>query len=110
MSRHFLFAGKDCYPNGGMRDYQGDFDSLEEAQAFLLTEDAWTSKHTGEAGILRHELLDWGHIYSIERDRIVAVWEWVRPEHSNWKDAQNSRGALQWHQLGAGERLHFAFA
>jgi hypothetical protein len=31
MKRYWLFGGQDCYPEGGMGDFRGSFDSLEEA-------------------------------------------------------------------------------
>lgn len=31
MKRYFLFIGADYYPLKGMGDFQGDFDTLEEA-------------------------------------------------------------------------------
>lgn len=33
MKRFLLFAGASYYPRGGWNDFQGDFDTLEEAQA-----------------------------------------------------------------------------
>lgn len=35
MSRFLLFAGNDYYPAGGWGDFKGDFDTQEEAEAFL---------------------------------------------------------------------------
>lgn len=31
MKHYLLFAGSNYYPSGGMQDYKGDFDSVEEA-------------------------------------------------------------------------------
>lgn len=34
MKRFLVFAGDCYYPEGGMNDFQGDFDTLEEARSF----------------------------------------------------------------------------
>jgi hypothetical protein len=31
MKRYLLFAARDYYPDGGWRDFKGDFNSVEEA-------------------------------------------------------------------------------
>jgi hypothetical protein len=36
MKRFWLFAGEDYYPRGGMEDFIGDFDSLDEAKAVFV--------------------------------------------------------------------------
>lgn len=35
MKRYLLFAGNNYYPSGGMNDLAGDFDTIEEAVAFI---------------------------------------------------------------------------
>lgn len=35
MKAYLLFAGNNYYPAGGIQDYQGDFDSIDEAVAFF---------------------------------------------------------------------------
>jgi len=35
MKRYFLFGFDDLYPSGGMSDFKGDFDSIEEAIRFV---------------------------------------------------------------------------
>lgn len=32
LKRYLLFVGDKYYPSGGMKDFKGDFDSLNEAQ------------------------------------------------------------------------------
>ncbi len=34
MKRFLVFAGDAYYPDGGMNDFQEDFDTLEEARSF----------------------------------------------------------------------------
>jgi len=34
MKRFLVFAGDSYYPEGGMHDFQEDFDTLEEARSF----------------------------------------------------------------------------
>jgi hypothetical protein len=50
MKRFLVFAGDAYYPEGGMNDFQEDFDTLEEAKSFeakikeefkLLWKDKW---------------------------------------------------------------------
>lgn len=35
MKRFLLFAGSDYYPSGGWKDFQKDFDTLEEANNYI---------------------------------------------------------------------------
>lgn len=37
MKRYLLFAGHLYYPSGGWDDFQGDFDSVEAAEAHIPT-------------------------------------------------------------------------
>lgn len=34
MNKYLLFGGDVYYPRGGFDDYQGEFDSLEEAESY----------------------------------------------------------------------------
>jgi hypothetical protein len=36
MKRYLAFIGDNYYPEGGMDDFEGDFDSLEEAKIFIM--------------------------------------------------------------------------
>lgn len=36
MKTYLLFAGYNYYPNGGIEDYQGDFDSIDAAYKWML--------------------------------------------------------------------------
>jgi len=35
MKRYLLFTGDFHYPDGGMDDFRGDFDSIDEAQDWM---------------------------------------------------------------------------
>ncbi len=35
MKAYLLFTGEHYYPNGGMNDYRGEFDSFDEAKSFF---------------------------------------------------------------------------
>lgn len=35
MKRYLTFIGAIYYPSGGMDDFKGDFDTIEEAQNFI---------------------------------------------------------------------------
>lgn len=46
MKRFMLFIFQNYYPDGGMNDFKGSFDTLEAAR-FMETElnDAWSQSH-----------------------------------------------------------------
>lgn len=39
MKRFMLFAHDDYYPSGGWADFKGDFDTVEEARAWIDSQD-----------------------------------------------------------------------
>lgn len=42
MKKYLLFAGQKYYPLGGMSDYIGDFDTIEQAkQAYTESKEDW---------------------------------------------------------------------
>jgi hypothetical protein len=43
IKRFVLFAGHNYYPNGGWDDFQGSFDTLEDAESFnqTISSDWW---------------------------------------------------------------------
>lgn len=56
---YWLFAGDDYYPAGGINDFVGTFDTIEEAKdAFYALE--------------RH---DWGHIVTVKKNGFTIVIE-----------------------------------
>jgi hypothetical protein len=67
MRRYFVFAGEDYYPKGGMDDFKGCFDNLEEA--------IYVAEHCEAYGD------PWAHVYDT-RERVKAwdYWESKRKE------------------------------
>jgi hypothetical protein len=57
-----LFAGDNYYPCGGWEDFQGFFDSLEEAQSVISFE-----KPVGDKCCV----YDWAHIVDLEQGKVV---------------------------------------
>ena len=56
--RFLVFSGMQYYPSGGMDDFSGSFDSIEEARESLKKD-------------LATPFADWGHIYDQEeRERV----------------------------------------
>ena len=55
MKRYMVFSGEDYYPNGGMEDFDKDFDIIEEAIEFA-------KKQKG----------DWIQIYDIVSKQIIV--------------------------------------
>lgn len=52
MKRFWLFQGDDYYPSGGMGDFCGDFDSVEEAKELAgssFFDDQWSQVFDCEA-------------------------------------------------------------
>lgn len=48
MKRYLVFANDNYYPSGGWRDFQKDFDTLEEAVAYaneLKDSKTWDRSH-----------------------------------------------------------------
>jgi hypothetical protein len=45
MNRYLLFTGYNCYPNGGWEDFQGDYDTIEEAEARVERDKLSYQKH-----------------------------------------------------------------
>lgn len=60
MKRFWLFFGDTYYPNGGMDDFRGDFDTEPEARAYLDEVVAKGRTYDEEAG---YTDVDWAHIY-----------------------------------------------
>jgi hypothetical protein len=62
MKNFLVFLGDNYYPCGGMRDFEGDFDTLDEAKQHI---ENWLNK----ASFPKSEY--WCHVYSIEDKAIV---------------------------------------
>ena len=64
VKRYMLFAGDQYYPNGGMRDYQGSYDTVDEARLEV-------DKRRDEGG----QRFYWFHVYDIfEGHTVVDVY------------------------------------
>jgi hypothetical protein len=60
VKQYLLFAGEEYYPRGGMQDFRGDFDALNDAQA------------AGAVFVEAEILTCWWHVYDTQQRRIVA--------------------------------------
>ena len=70
MKNYLLFAGEDYYPDGGFKDFLGDFDSIDDAKLFLET-----NPKTNPTGLS----IDWWHIFSLKDARIVEADKSFKP-------------------------------
>jgi len=66
MTRYFVFLGSDYYPSGGMEDYQGAFDTLEQAQRFVENYESAPDELS----------IDWANIAVMQGDELVKVAAW----------------------------------
>jgi len=73
MKRYWLFAGDNYYPTGGMGDFIGSYDSVDDA----INSHARTNDPTGEWG----EVID-----SITGDQVKAFFVRDRDDPTEWKD------------------------
>ncbi len=64
---YFLFAGSDYYPSGGMRDYQGTFATLEEAQQLGQAHDELMGNYSR---------FNWSHVAQVINGKLQIIWEW----------------------------------
>jgi len=66
MKRYLVFYGELYYPNGGMRDFIGDFDNLTDAIVHLNTHHNEYSEG--------HDVQIWGNVYdSIDRKLVYII-------------------------------------
>jgi hypothetical protein len=64
MKRYWLFEQQQYYPNGGMLDFKGDFDTLEDAE----------NAKTPETSSIWDEQLGF-HIIDIHERMIISGWD-----------------------------------
>ena len=63
MKRYWLFMCNEYYPNGGMNDYKGDYDSIEECKERMIeVNKKWEYDHY--------------HILDTENKMIVEISEY----------------------------------
>lgn len=66
MKRYLLFTGPNDYPKGGFEDFEGSFDTIDEALAAYQSNcDLWV-----DAGGVE-ENMDWYHIFDLCNYQIV---------------------------------------
>ncbi|NOX95107.1 MAG: hypothetical protein GXP04_08420 [Alphaproteobacteria bacterium] len=84
MKRFIVFAGISYYARGGMEDFQGDFDTLEEAIENTPTkyDDRWDVDNEPI-----WESIHWWHVLDTETGRVEHVAEGAHgSKHSEpWK-------------------------
>ncbi len=68
MKPYLLFAGANYYPGGGISDYQGDFDSFDEAH---------------NAMCLNNEIYKANRLYKNDKGDYIQYWDW-------WQIVQSS--------------------
>lgn len=61
MKRYLLFCGSRYYPSGGMEDFEGSFDSPEDAKDGFIPELFYDS---------------WAHVYDVEGKDFVEYYEY----------------------------------
>jgi len=71
LSKYLLFSGDHYYPNGGFSDYQGVFDSVEDAKEHLVmmasSDNSWKT--------------DWAQIVKLAGEDFELVCEYF---DGNW--------------------------
>lgn len=56
MKRYAVFSGENYYPCGGWSDFQGTFDTIEEARSHIATQkDQWWQIVDLQTGLLVQE-------------------------------------------------------
>ena len=65
MKRYIVFAGDTYYPCGGIEDYVGAFDSLEEA------------KDKASHDVPYHGVPDWAQVAEVTDGGLVRRWDWT---------------------------------
>lgn len=60
MKRYWLFSGDRYYPSGGMDDFKGCFDTVEEALLKMVE--------------IQSSGADWWHLYDALEERRVHEW------------------------------------
>lgn len=61
MKKYLLFADENYYPKGGMRDFKGSFDTIEDAEIMF---------NDNESG-----MCGWGWYQIVERETLEVVKE-----------------------------------
>lgn len=84
--RFMLFAGENCYPNGGMEDFVDSFDTLEGAKQHLAKQyvcDVMPApQYEGKI------TFEWAEIYDIENGHHWRVKLGKRNSENVWTNSQ----------------------
>ena len=67
MKKYLVFGGDYYYPSGGWEDFQGGFDSLDDAILSITKGKKNACKHKGFKSCLQ----EWNHIVNSETGEIV---------------------------------------
>ena len=76
--RYLLFAGEGYYPNGGVEDYRGSCDSIDEVKELLIQlEITDKRKKYGEyADGVARGVNDWAHIAIFDGTDLRIICRW----------------------------------
>lgn len=87
MKRYLLFGGADYYPGGGMNDFMGDYDTIEEAQAAV-----GPYEKTVDGTELHYQVsYDWADIW--EMPELVNVASYRKPQENETRGWQRNEPA-----------------
>ena len=75
MKRYLLFSGRDYYPRGGWRDFQGAYEFVGLACA-------------GVPKLPSYDAHEWAHVVDTETAVVVAWWE----KGSEWRNTDPQSG------------------
>ena len=72
MKRFLVFCGEDYYPQGGMNDFVGDFDTLEECRVALKS-DIITNQIAQEQnfGVWLARSIEWTQIWDSKERKLI---------------------------------------
>lgn len=76
MKRYWLFAGQDYYPNGGMDDFKGDRDDLEDLKTYIKKMEACEWAHIYDSFLLKIIL----EAHDVSTSYSEYIYEWRQRE------------------------------
>jgi len=78
MIKYFMFYGHCYYASGGAQDFNGSYDTEEEARANLPDVDGWSDEY-------------WAHLAILENGelKVIAEWSWTK----------TTNGILEWQEM-----------
>ena len=70
--KYLVFGGHHYYPSGGFKDFQGEFESLEEAKEYILSQNDFEWGHI----VLNKEIIFSANVLlKVVDSELVNVWE-----------------------------------